>query len=651
MIDFQHVTKRFGTQPVLLDASFRINPGERVGIVGPNGSGKSTVANLISGETSPDSGSISMPNDTSIGYLHQQIAEEHNRLSLLEFSESGVPRLQRLESEIANLETRLDGAEGPERAGLLTKLGELQTAFEHHGGYDLRHRTEAALTGLGFRPEDLQRKIGEFSGGWQMRAALTRCLVANPDILILDEPSNYLDLPAVEWLQRYLRAFKGTLILISHDRYLLNSLTNITIEVANGLAERYPGNYDHYVKERETRYESRIAAQRNQDRKREKAERFVERFRAKSTKASQVKSRLKMIERMDRVELPLRIVSRGTIRIPPPSRCGQEVVRLDEVSLSYDGKTNVLENIDLRIERGEKVALIGHNGLGKTTLLRILSGKLSPTAGRRVVGHNVVTGYQSQEFADTMDPAASVMETIKSQNAKLPEQTIRGLLGGFGFSGDAVDKKVAVLSGGEKVRLAFARLLANPPNFLLLDEPTTHLDIDARETLEEALRQYEGTLCFVSHDVAFVENIAERVIAMNPPGIISYNGGYDYYREKTQNSPPPTAATSRTVFTESSTSSVDKKELRRQRAEARRAVAEEVRELRRTISRAEKQLEIFEDEQARLLEQMAEQDSSLDFAEANRRLAVIQGEIKNYTARWEEAALRLEEIGGETLKC
>jgi ATP-binding cassette subfamily F protein 3 len=642
MIDFQNVTKRFGTQPVLINASFRINPGEHVGIVGPNGSGKSTVANLISGESSPDSGTISLPNNAAIGYLHQQIADEHARLPLLEFAEGGVASLRSIESELAEVEKTLAESDPANKDNLLKKLGDLQTAFEHLGGYDLRHRTEAALTGLGFRPSDIKRLIGEFSGGWQMRAALTRCLVANPDILILDEPSNYLDLPAVEWLQRYLRAFKGTLVLISHDRYLLNTLTRVTIEVANGFAERYAGNYDQYVKERVSRYETRIAAQKNQDRKREKAEKFVERFRAQATKASQVKSRLKMIERMEKVEIPMRIVSRGTIRIPAPTRCGHEVMRLDDASLSYDGKTKILENINLRIERGSKIAIVGHNGLGKTTLLRLISGKLAPTAGKRVLGHNVVVGYQSQEFTDTMDPTHTVLETIKSRNRDLREQTIRGLLGGFGFSGSAVEKKVSVLSGGEKVRLAFAALLGNPPNFLLLDEPTTHLDITARETLEEALRQYEGTLCFVSHDVSFVKNIATEIIAMTPPGIIRFNGDYNYYREKIENSNSTASASSQQ--TSENTGTVSKKELRRQRAEARKAVAAETRELRKIVKRAEAQIDVFEKEQSRLLEQLADAEANIDFAETNRRLQFIQQEIALYTSRWEEASEQLEAL-------
>jgi ATP-binding cassette subfamily F protein 3 len=647
MIDFQNVSKRFGGQHVLIDASFRINTGEHVGVVGPNGSGKSTVANMISGESSSDAGSITLPNRATVGYLHQQVSEEHSASPLLVFAEGGIPALQEIEAEMGEIESRIGETTTEERATLLERMGELQTTFEHHGGYDLRHRTEAALSGLGFAEADLHRPMGEFSGGWQMRGALTRCLVANPDILLLDEPSNYLDLPAVEWLQRYLRSFKGTLVLISHDRYLLNNLTSVTLEVANGRAERYAGNYDRYIQERITRYEVRMAAQKNQDRKREKAERFVTRFRAQATKASQVKSRVKMIERMDSIEVPRQIVSRGTIRIPSPTRCGHEVIRLEDAGLTYDDDTWILRHVDLRIERGAKIALVGHNGMGKTTLLRMLSGTLKASEGKRVVGHKVLQGYQSQEFADTMDANMTVMETLKSLSFDISEQAVRSLLGGFGFSGDAVEKRVSVLSGGEKVRLAFARLLIHPPNFLILDEPTTHLDIAARETLEEALRQYEGTLCFVSHDVSFVENIATSVIAMRPQGITQFNGNYAYYREKqsdTGGGTPSPSATKKPDASGSPESPLDKKELRRQRAQARQAVAVEIREQRKIIRRAEKQIETFEMEQAKLLEQMSEPAADFDFEDAGRRLKIIQSEIADYTQRWEIASEELEQL-------
>jgi len=650
MIDFQNVSKRFGTQIVLQNASFRINTGEHAGVVGPNGTGKSTVATIISGECSPDAGSVILPNGASIGFLHQQVAESHAATPLLMFAEGGVPALNRIEAEINGIEAALSAADEAARTRMLATLGELQTAFEHAGGYDLRHRTEAALSGLGFNESDFNRTIGEFSGGWQMRAALTRALVANPEILLLDEPSNYLDLPAVEWLQRYLRDFKGTLLLISHDRYLLNTLTQVTIEVANGNTERYTGNYDRYVEQRASRYETRLAAQKNQDRKIEKAERFVERFRYKATKSAQVKSRMKMIDRMETVDVPLRIVSRGTIRIPPPTRCGQEVVRLEEAGLTYDGQRWVLKDVNLRIERGEKLALVGHNGLGKTTLLRLLAGILPPSNGRRVLGHNVVQGYQSQEFTDTMNPNNTVFETVKSMVPEMREQAVRGLLGGFGFSGDAVEKRVSVLSGGEKVRLAFARLLAKPPNFLLLDEPTTHLDITARETLEDALRNYEGTLCIVSHDVTFTENVATGIIAMRPPGITRYPGNYADYRERMAAGAAPAATVYKRSTAPVATGSkapTDKKELRRQRANERQAANKQMSELKRTLSRAEKQIEIFEAEQARILESMATPDANFDFAATNKRLQLIQGEIAEYTRRWEQAAEALGELTDE----
>ncbi len=644
MIDFQNVSKQFGAQTVLDRASFRINAGEHAGVVGPNGSGKSTVAAMMAGQMTPDSGAVVVPNHVSVGYLQQQLSEAHSRTPLLLFAEGGVPGLARTEQGIHDIEEQLRCAGPDERNGLLQRLGDLQTQFEHAGGYDLRHRTEAALCGLGFTDPDLGRAMEAFSGGWQMRAALARCLVAHPDILLLDEPSNYLDLPAVEWLQRHLRNFKGVLVLISHDRYLLNTLTTVTIEVANGATERYAGNYDHYTRERATRLETRLAAQKNQERKIEKAGRFVERFRYKATKAAQVKSRIKMIERMETVEVPKKIASRGAIRIPPPSRCGQEVVRLDDVGVTYDGERWVLRHVDLRIERGEKLALVGHNGLGKTTLLRLLAGILPPSSGKRVLGHKVVQGYQSQEFADTMDPNRTVFDTLKSMAPETREQAVRRLLGGFGFSGDAVEKKVSVLSGGEKVRLAFARLLMDPPNFLLLDEPTTHLDIQARETLEEALRQYEGTLCVVSHDTTFVENITHGIVAMQPPGILRFHGAYSDYRERMAAGAGATVAATVPSAQAGPAGAGDKKARRRQRAAERQAASTQVRDLKRAIRRAEKQIDIFEAEREKILHGMADPAPGKDFAETNRRLQLVQREIEAYTCRWETAAEQLEAL-------
>jgi len=652
MIDFCNISKRYGTQTVLQDASFRVNTGEQAGLVGPNGTGKSTIAGIIAGDISPDSGEVKLPNDTAIGLLRQQIAPRHLPMPLLAFAESGATNLQALEEQILVTEQQLATSTGSDRRHLLDTLGELQTQFEHAGGYERRHRTEAALDGLGFTPADLHRTMQQFSGGWQMRAALARTLIADPGILLLDEPSNYLDLPAVEWLQRFLRSYHGTLLLISHDRYLLNTLTSVTIEVANAVTERYTGNYDRYVQDRAARVEAREAAQKNLARKIEKAEQFVNRFRYQATKATQVKSREKMIARMDSVEVPLAVRSRGTIRIPPPPRAGQEIVRLEQAGFSYDGHRWVLRDIDLRIDRGEKMALVGHNGLGKTTLLRMLAGMLVPGQGRRVLGHNVVLGYQSQEFADTMNPASTVLDIVKqAADPGTREQTLRGLLGGFGFSGDAIEKRVSVLSGGEKVRLAFARLLVNPPNFLLLDEPTTHLDIAARETLEEALQHYEGTLCLVSHDVTFVERVATSILAMQPPGIRRFPGTYREFRERLAVETQTAGSTLPENQETAATSAVNSKERRRQRAAERQANQQEVRHLRRQLARIEKQVTVFEQEQEKILAELAAANPQTDFEATNRRLTVIQSELAAYTRRWEEAATALEGLDSNGNHC
>ena len=651
MIEFQNVTKRFGTQTVLDAISLQINTGERIGITGPNGAGKTTVFELITGEISPDHGTVTTPRDMRIGHLHQQLDSAATHTGLLDYTENAVPEVRAIEHELHALEHSLDALPDTERQAAIQRLGKLQTRYEHLGGYALRHEAEAALSGLGFRERDFPAPMRTFSGGWQMRAELCRCLIAHPDILLLDEPSNYLDIPAVEWLQRYLKEFRGTLVLISHDRYLLNTLTAVTLEIAGGHIERYNGNYAQYVNLRAGREEQREAEYENTTRKREKAERFIERFRAKATKASQVKSRVKMLERMDTPDTPSRLRATPRLRIADPPRSGAEVVRLEDAAARYGEGEFILRHIDLTIAQGEKIALVGLNGMGKTTLLRLLTGKLAPAEGRRVLGHNVIPGYQSQEFTDTIAPHATVFETIKQTGASLSEQAVRSLLGGFGFSGVAIDKPVSVLSGGEKVRLAFARLLAVPPNFLALDEPTTHLDIAGREALEEALANFRGTLCVVSHDIAFVRRVATSIVAMEPPGIRRYAGGYDYYREKcaeqaaaaSGQSPAPRVRTA-TPEAQGEDGAKSAKARRRERAQQRAEQTAAARELRKTVRRAEQQLAVFETEQAALVEQLTADAPGTDYAELNKRLSVIQKEIGRYTTLWENAAMELERL-------
>ena len=375
MIDFRDVSKSFGTQQVLSNVSFVVHQGERVGIVGPNGAGKSTIFELMNRHLELDKGAISFPGTSSLGYVRQQLNPHKTHVTLLEYAEDAVPALRDIQVRIHEIETRLEHVASDAREAELPRLGELQTEFEHLGGYELRNRAEATLSGLGFAVEAFTRPFHSFSGGWQIRAELVRTLVSEPDILLLDEPTNYLDVPAVEWLQDFLRNYHGTLMLISHDRYLLNRLTAVTLEVAAAQVVRYHGNYEHYVSERCERLRQALAASKNVQRRRDQIERFVERFRSKNTKATQVQSRLKMLDKMETVSLPQEVMKPTVIRLPEPPYCGEKILQISDAGVSYDGHHWVLQHLDLKVEKGEKVAVVGLNGMGKTTLLRVLAGR------------------------------------------------------------------------------------------------------------------------------------------------------------------------------------------------------------------------------------------------------------------------------------
>lgn len=637
MIDFIQVSKQFGTQDVLKSVTFRINAGERIGIVGPNGAGKSTVFSLINHEIEADAGEIVLPKHCRIGHLKQQLNPHEVDLSLLDYTEDSIPELKTIPEKIHALEHRMDHFQGVEKERALKQIGELQHTFEHLGGYEMRARAEAALSGLGFHVDEFEKPFASFSGGWQMRAELARTLIANPDLLMLDEPSNFLDLLAVEWLQKFLRAYEGTMLLISHDRYLLRSLATVTLEIAGGSATRYQGGYDYYLTEREDRIRHQLAAKENQDREIEQMESFIKRFRAKSSKAAQVQSRVKQLEKIERIEAPAAVANTSKIRLADPPHSGHEMIRLEKGGLTYDQQRWIFQSLDLNINRGEKVALVGYNGMGKTTLLRTLAGALALSEGRRVVGHKVVIGYQSQDFAETMNPEKSVYHIVKDQHPVAMESDVRNLLGGFGFSGDTIDKKVSVLSGGEKIRLAFARLFINPPNFLLLDEPTTHLDVNGREALEQALKHYKGALCVVSHDVTFVRNIAEQIIHIDDTGVSRFPGGYDYFIEKMESGNQKPENSSAGGTTSPSPAGPAKPAAKGKDARKARAAR---REAEKALKKIENKIEKLTEEQAALTEEMmARRDA--DFASINTRLAEIQREIQALETDWEAAAEQL----------
>ncbi|HNX53438.1 MAG TPA: ABC-F family ATP-binding cassette domain-containing protein [Pontiellaceae bacterium] len=637
MIDFIQVSKRFGTQEVLDKVSFRINSGEHVGVVGPNGAGKSTVFGLICGEQSADSGDVSLPKNVRLGHLHQQLHAHAQDGSLLNYACNAIAELKPMEAEIHRIEHDLQTVSGAEQERLLARLGDLQHEFEHLGGYDLKSRAEAALSGLGFKESEFDRPFRSFSGGWQMRAELVRTLIARPDILLLDEPSNYLDLPAVEWLQRFLRGFEGTMLLISHDRYLLESLTDRTLEVSGGTVTKYSGGYTYYIREREQRHMQQEAAYRNYVEQKEHLESFISRFRAQATKAAQVQSRIKMLEKIEVVKAPVAPPNLSKLRIPPPPHCGAHIMSVQNLNFSYDGVRWILRDVNLEIGHGQKIGLVGFNGMGKTTLLRLLAGVLAPQSGVRREGHKVVLGYQSQDFAETMPPEQSLLTIVRNANPAVPERDVRGLLGSFGFGGDAVNKPSGVLSGGEKIRLAFARIFINPPNFLLLDEPTTNLDIHGREALEKAIRDYQGTVCFVSHDVAFVRGAADHIISVADGSVTGFPGGYDYYLEKSAKldagNLKPETGKPEAPKSEPKAQSLTPKDSRIARAQEREAQKE--------LRKMEAAMEKLHGEQRALCDQLSSGQADLDYSALNIQLAEITKKLNTLEAKWLEEADRL----------
>lgn len=645
MLDFRNISVHYGHQDVLTNVTFRVNKGDRVGVVGPNGSGKSTLFKIVLGEMSTDSGELIIENNPRIGWTRQNPEPESDGETLLEYSVRGVPGLAEMEAEMRELEADLAD---PQK---MKRYGELQTTFEHLGGYDLETRVKVALGGLGFSTEEFTKPFKSFSGGWRMRAELSRVLASRPDLLLLDEPSNYLDLPAVDWLQKFLKAYDGTLMLISHDRYLLRTLTGIIVEVDAGTATRYEGGLDWYMREREVRYEHLKAAKENQDHHREQLQRFVDRFRAQATKAAQAQSRQKLIDKIDeeRIVLPKRYTQSGRLRLAEPPPSGIEMFRCENLEFSYDGRKKVLDGISFNIARGDKVALIGYNGLGKTTLMRIIAGTREPTGGRAVLGHNVVPGYLSQEFAETIPPDVSVYRNAKNAwdaHGGGPEKNFRNQLGAFGFDENDIEKPAGVLSGGEKIRLAFLRLFLSAPNFLLLDEPTTHLDLDGRRLLQEALQKYKGTILLVSHDIDFVRAVATSVLEITHEGLRQFPGGYDYYCEKRDEGRRAVAPAKRQDAgpAASAARAPTSKELRQQRAAERAKIAPKLKELKSRVEKAEKKVDELQAALDAASEELFNPRPDTNFEEANRKVRTLQFEIDRYTAEWEAAATELEEL-------
>jgi ATP-binding cassette, subfamily F, member 3 len=537
VVNLSHIRVAYGERVVFTDGDFLLRPRDKVGLVGPNGAGKTTLFKVICGIETPDEGTVSMDPGTVIGYFSQEVGEMSGR-SALEEVLAGAGRMFEVGREMAALEHRMSQQTlGPGLTDAeMDRYGELQMEFQRGNGYDLENRGEAILTGLGIGKDRFHLPVESFSGGWKMRIALARILLLDPDVLLMDEPTNHLDLQSILWLEEWLATFRGDLVMTSHDREFMTRVCSRTVEVAAGAITTYAGDYDFYLRERAVRREQLIASQKRQAAMLAKEEQFIARFGARASHAAQVQSRVKTIEKIERIVIPLD-PREMKVRFAPVGRSGEIVVRMDGLSKTWqraDGTHHtVFHGLTGVVKRRDRIALTGVNGAGKSTLLKIITGQLDASGGSCTPGAGVRTGYFSQYSSDILIPSRTVFKEVEERLPRSSEGAIKNVLGAFQFSGDDVDKRVAVLSGGEKSRVMLACILAQPVNFLVLDEPTNHLDIASREVLLEALREFDGTLMIVSHDRYFLRHLTNRVFEIDRGSLKVYEGGYGEYLSRT----------------------------------------------------------------------------------------------------------------------
>ncbi|MBX9600790.1 MAG: ATP-binding cassette domain-containing protein [Bryobacteraceae bacterium] len=535
MISFANIQKQYGKQLIFVDASFQLNPGEKVGLVGPNGAGKTTLLRMITGEEQPDDDEVSIPRKLTIGYFRQDVEEMKGR-SVLDEAIAGSGRVGGLHHELEELQHAMGD---PDRAGdmdkILQRFGEVQEEYDHLGGYALEAQAREVLHGLGFLDEQIDGDVGALSGGWKMRVALARVLLGRPDVLLMDEPTNHLDIESIIWLEQFLKSYPGALLMTSHDREFMNRIVTKIAEIDSGEIVSYSGNYDFYEREREIRENNQQAAFARQQAMLAKEQRFIERFKTHAAKAAQVQSRIKALDKIEKLELPKkRQVVKFEFRVPP--RSGDQVAVIEDVHKSY-GARAIYQGFSLTIRRGERWAVMGRNGAGKSTLLKMLAGATAPDSGTIRLGASLRMGYFAQQSLDVLNPDLTVIEQLQRDFPQDSLGALRTLAGAFQFSGEDVDKRIRALSGGEKSRLAMARMLYDPPNLLVLDEPTNHLDLATKEMLVDALKDFEGTMVFVSHDRMFLKSLGTRVLELggesgldrNP---LVYPGSYVEYVQK-----------------------------------------------------------------------------------------------------------------------
>jgi ATP-binding cassette subfamily F protein 3 len=650
MIDIQEIDKQYGERILFSSASLRLGARDRLGLVGPNGSGKTTLFRMIAGEEHPDRGELLLRKGVHIGFLSQEPAPVKG-LSILAEVQGGVKDLAILEDKMRLLQDEIAEEKDLQALEALAHAyGQLEERYARKGGYTLESQAKAILLGLGFKEGDFGRSSEELSGGWLMRLSLAKILLASPDLILLDEPTNHLDLESLIWLEEFLSDYLGSVIMVSHDRDFLNRVTTKIAAIEGRKIVLYSGNFDEYLRVREERAALQEAALENQRRKIEQTEKFIERFRYKATKARQVQSRIKSLGKMEKVEEG---ETQRTLRFsfPQPLRSGRVVASLKGVHKAY-GPVKVYSGIDLTIDRGEKIALVGLNGAGKSTLLKLLAGVFPPDEGSVEWGHNVTSGYFAQHQLELLDPSKTVWEEIFFLAKDEPVSFLRGLLGAFLFSGEEIEKKVSVLSGGEKSRLVLAKMLMRPANFLLLDEPSNHLDMAAREVLESALREFEGTICFITHDRHLLNAIANKVIEVDEGRLTFYLGNYDDYlfKKRLEKAESDPGAVEGPAVPEDAGKDLPGRKSRKQKrheAGVRNRFFRQTQELRRRIHEIESAL--GEASQARQAVEIKLADPEVyrkgeNIADLVKSHGDLKKQMEALTSEWETLAVQLEEI-------
>lgn len=656
MLQIRDLNYNIGDRQLLDGIDWVIQPGKRAALVGPNGAGKTTLLRILNEEIEFHSGVIIKPKEYRIGYLPQEEISLENR-TVLQTVITGQKEIIQLETQITRLHETLDtmDAANARHESLLTQLGTLEHHYEAMGGYRLESLAKSILSGLGFSETDFTRPLFEFSGGWRMRVYLALLLVRKPDLLLLDEPTNHLDIPSLEWLEQYLLGFKGSIVIVSHDRFFIDRLAQEIVELDRGRLVHYAGNYHFYETQKEQRESLLLKKWKEQKDEKERQERFITRFRYKASKAAQVQSRIKQLEKMEVIDIeppPPRIDF--TIKVGTPSY--KDVLSIKDMSFKYDADW-VLKKINLNIYREDRVCLIGVNGAGKTTLTRLITGQLLPQEGAVQVGPKTLIGYYAQHQVDTLDLEATAYEEIASTVAPSLVPRIRDVLGIFQFRGDDVFKKIKVLSGGEKARVSLAKILLSPVNFLIMDEPTNHLDKTSREALEQALTHYDGTLLLISHDRYFLDKLVNRVWELNNGHITEYDGNYSYYLEKRDivnkiNKEKDTGVSAEqetTVSqTETASSSFKKtKEQKRLEAEARQAISKDLNRLKKEVADCEDKINKLETAKKDLEFKMAQPETYQDGRLAvslQKEYSAVKKDLQMITGKWEEAQIALDEL-------